>query len=70
MKTWKLPVRKVYSSLKELKTYNDMYNVAKKCGYRSCKKLWEDNPIIGGSVNPADFGRVSSTAGRGKNWLK
>jgi hypothetical protein len=58
MKTWKARVRKTYSSLEDLRNHNRIYGVVKRCGYRSAKKLWEDNPIIGGSVNPADFGLV------------
>lgn len=58
MKTWKKRVREVYYSLEELKGYNDIYNIAKRCGYDSCKKLWNENPVIGRSVDPKDFGLV------------
>lgn len=58
MKTWKAKVRETYSSLAELRAHNAIYGIAKRCGYRSAKALWEANPMIGGSTNPADFGRV------------
>lgn len=52
---WKARVRKVYKDLEELKAYNWAYNVVKRLGYKSAEKLWADNPIIMGSVYPADF---------------
>lgn len=59
MKTWKARVQSTYESLKELRQYNRVYAVAKRCGYRSAKAMWEANPVIGGSVDPSDFGKVS-----------
>jgi hypothetical protein len=58
MKTWQDPVQEVYSSLEELRAYNRIYNVVKRCGFRSAKSLWEADPIIGGSTDPKDFGIV------------
>lgn len=55
-KTWKKRVRQVYDSLEDLQAWDEVYNVVKRCGYSSAKKLWEANPIIGGSTNPKDFG--------------
>jgi hypothetical protein len=54
--TWKDTVQNVYSSIDELESYDSIYGIAKRCGYDSYWKLWEDNPMIGGSTNPADFG--------------
>ena len=54
--TWNDRVRKVYSSLNELKNYDEIYGIVKRCGYKSAESLWNRNPTIGGSVNPADFG--------------
>ena len=56
--TWQARVQETYSSLEELRSYNRIYDIVKRCGYRSVKKLWEDNPVIGGSVNPEDFGFI------------
>jgi hypothetical protein len=52
---WKARVRKVYSSLEELEAYDEIYGIVRALGYRSARKLWEDNPFIGGSVYPEDF---------------
>lgn len=60
MKTWKAKVRNVYSSLEELQHHDSVYEIAKRCGYKSCKTLWEKNPMIGGSTDPKDFGIVKA----------
>lgn len=54
--TWKLRVRQVYKSLEELRSYDLIYSVVSRCGYKNPENLWKKNPLIGGSVNPADFG--------------
>ena len=57
-KLWKMRVQKNYGSLDELIHCDSAYNIAKRCGYNSCEKLWEDNPMLQGSTNPSDFGLV------------
>lgn len=52
---WKMRVRKSYSSLDELKRYDEIYNIASRLGYSSAEELWEKNPVIAGSVNPSDL---------------
>jgi len=52
---WKDKVRDVYSSLTELRAYDRMYGIVGRLGYSSAKKLWDDNPVIGGSVHPEDL---------------
>ena len=59
MKRWKTRVRQIYATLSELRQYDAMYNIVERCGYKSAKQLWLDNPLIGGSTNPKDFGLVS-----------
>lgn len=58
MKTWKNRVKEVYADLEELEGYDFLYGIAKRCGFKSAKDLWEKNPMIGGSVDPKDFGIV------------
>jgi hypothetical protein len=58
MQKWKARVRNVYASVDELRAYDDIYNIAKKCGFDCHKKLWEENPLIGGTTDPRDFGAV------------
>lgn len=57
-KTWIARVQENYTSLDEFETYCGAYGLAERCGYDSVQKLWDDNPLIGGSVNPDDFGIV------------
>jgi hypothetical protein len=59
--TWTDRVRNVYSSLEDLQAYDEIYDIANRCGYQDPESLWDDNPLIGGSVNPRDFGLAGST---------
>ena len=54
--TWWAPVRDSYSSLEDLKRYDATFGIAQRCGFGSVEELWDANPVIGGSTNPADFG--------------
>lgn len=53
---WKARVREVYASLEELQRYDEMYGIVERAGFESAEELWEANPMIGGSVQPSDFG--------------
>ncbi len=55
-KLWRKRVRAVYASLSELEAYDEIYNIAGRCKYKSCKKLWSDNPMLQGSTNPVHLG--------------
>lgn len=57
MKTWVKFLRDNYGSYAEWRNYSNMYGLAKKLGGSMCS-LWRENPLIGGGINPADFGRV------------
>lgn len=57
-KTWRNRVQEVYSSLEELESYEEHYGVAARCGFQNASTMWLENPVIGGSTNPADFGLV------------
>jgi hypothetical protein len=52
---WKSRVRKVYASLAELREYDALYGIVSRLGYDTAGDLWEANPVIGGSVDPADL---------------
>lgn len=54
MKTWKARLRKVYSSLEDLKAYDRVYGIAYRLGFTSAEDAWKVNPVIGGSVHPED----------------
>jgi len=52
---WKDRVRDIYSSLEELRAYDRTYGIAGRLGYKSATELWNDNPMISGSVHPKDL---------------
>jgi hypothetical protein len=56
IQTWRDRVRAVYFSLDELKAYDRVYNIARRCGFKTAEDLWNTNPVIGGSTKPSDFG--------------
>lgn len=62
--TWKDRVQNVYSRLEELENYDKIYNIVKRCGFNSSSELWKANPMIGGSINPQDFGLAESARNR------
>ena len=49
-----------YSSLEHFKSYDELWGLAKRLGYKSAENAWKANPMIEGSVNPMDFRRVRS----------
>lgn len=60
MKTWVQRLQKNYSSLAEWEGYCETYGLLGRlgCNFTTAKAAWDFNPMIGGSVNPADFGIV------------
>lgn len=52
---WRVRLHKIYSDFEEFQAYDAVYNIGKRLGFRSIKTLWEENPIIEGSVNPKDL---------------
>lgn len=53
---WIMRVQETYSSLEELEAYDETYGIAKRCGFRSAKELWDTNPLLKGGVNPGELG--------------
>lgn len=58
MKTWKKTLRKNYGTFEEWKSYSEMYGLTARLGFDSAEQAWKENPRIGGSVHPKDFGLV------------
>ena len=52
---WMMHVQESYKNLEELKSYDGIYNIAKRLGFNSAEELWDANPMITGGVNPSDF---------------
>lgn len=58
-KTWMNTVQNSYVTIEDLEYYDEIYNVCFRAGYSGInrvKQMWDDNKVIGGSVNPEDFG--------------
>jgi hypothetical protein len=55
---WRDRVQGVYSSMEELKAYDETYGICERLGM-PLNALWELNPIIEGSTNPDDLRIVS-----------
>ena len=53
---WVMRVQESYPSLEELEAYDQIYGIARRCGFGSAKELWDADPLIKGSVNPEEFG--------------
>ncbi len=58
MKTWIGRTQDNYNSLYSLIEYDRTFRVAERCGYATPEEMWNCNPLIGGSTDPADFGLV------------
>lgn len=54
--TWRAKVRDTYASLAELTAHDEIYGIARRCGFDSPDEMWQANPRIGGSTDPQAFG--------------
>jgi len=52
---WKARLQSVYDSKEEWLAYSDIYGLAKRLGYSDPHQVWEENPMVQGSVNPKDY---------------
>lgn len=55
---WTCRLQKNYKNFDEFKAYAEMYGLHTRLGYKTPETAWKSNPVIQGSVNPADFKRV------------
>lgn len=55
---WKMRLRRVYTCKAEWLAYSAMYGLAARLGYKSAERAWKENPMVAGSVNPADYRKV------------
>lgn len=59
MKTWIAKLQANYASESERTSYAETYGLASRIGYQTPAAAWRDNPLIGGSTEPGDFGLVT-----------
>jgi hypothetical protein len=56
--TWQARLQSNYTNFAEFQYYSDVYCLAERLGYASARLLWDSNPVVTGSTNPADFRKV------------
>ena len=59
MKSWINTLNNNYVNFQNFVEYSNIFNVHERLGYETPLEAWGDNPIIGGSTNPDDFGVAS-----------
>jgi len=57
---WKDNLQDVYVDFEEFKSYSEVYNLHQRLGYDTPEDAWMDNPLVEGSVDPADYKKISS----------
>jgi len=59
--SWKMRLQDSYDGdFEQWEMYDRTYNLAQRLGFRSAREAWEANPVIQGSVDPADFSVVAA----------
>ena len=52
---WESYLQGVYVSKEEFLSYDEIYGIAARLGYKVPEECWRANPLIQGSTNPADL---------------
>lgn len=52
---WRCCLQENYGDISHWMAYASTFGLASRLGFKSAVEAWENNPIIEGSVNPADF---------------
>jgi hypothetical protein len=52
---WKSRLQENYSSFSEFISFDNIYRIAHRLGYKTAKEAWRVDPIIEGSTNPSDL---------------
>ena len=55
IKGWQMRIRKAYASCEEFISYATTYGLHTRLGFETPEAAWEANPLIQGSVIPADY---------------
>ena len=54
-KMWQDKLQKVYTDFADFESYNQLYSIAHRLGFKSVEGAWKKNPTIRGSVYPEDL---------------
>jgi len=63
-KEWTGRLQAQYADFDEFVAYDEMYGLAERLGYASAEEAWEDNPMVAGSTNPAEYRRIDKRVRR------
>lgn len=67
LRGWQSKLRDNYGgSKRSFKTWDEMYNIHRRLGYKSAEEAWRENPTIQGSVKPDDLCRLDARGRRVK----
>jgi len=55
---WQCRLQKNYASFAEFEHSSEIYGLHSRLGFADALSAWEQNPLVQGSVHPADFCRV------------
>lgn len=61
---WRQKLRSVYGSFDSFLSYDEYYGISQRLGYKTPQLAWRFNPMIEGSVNPADLCKVYANGRR------
>jgi len=56
---WTGKLQNSYTDFDEFQSFDTIYHITERLGYDDPERLWNDNSVIQGSVNPADFKIIS-----------
>ena len=56
---WRTRLRNNYSDFAEFARYDAAFSMSDRLGYGHSEAAWRGNPVVEGSVNPADYRKVS-----------
>lgn len=52
---WRCRLQNNYSSFEDFQWYDEIYNLARRLGFKTAAEAWLENPVVQGSVDPSDF---------------
>jgi hypothetical protein len=59
--TWRGRLQDTYEDYDEFAAYAEIYSLHTRLGYKTPQAAWDANPVVQGSVNPADYKKVKES---------
>ena len=48
---WRCRLQNNYSSFEDFQWYDEIYNLARRLGFKTAAEAWLENPVVQGSVD-------------------